>query len=124
MSEKRLTTGKFGEDLAADCLKKKGLKIIERNYRRKCGEIDIIARDNKTIVFIEVKTRTSTTYGSPFEAITFKKQQQIAMVAHDYLCRKKLSNQPARFDVIGITLLPQKETKIEIIQNAFWLPDH
>lgn len=121
MAEKQ-GVGKRGEDLAADYLIKQGSKILERNYRQRCGEIDIIARDGKTLVFIEVKTRRSNTFGSPFDAITPKKQQQIATTAKDYLCRKKLFNKPARFDVIGVTLLPGKKPKIEIVTNAFELP--
>ena len=108
--------------MAADYLKKKGFRIIERNYKQKCGEIDIIAMKDKTLVFIEVKTRKSSTFGSPFDAITIRKQHQIAKTAQDYLCRKNLYDKPARFDVVGVTMLPEKQPKIEIIHNAFELP--
>ena len=116
-------TGKVGEDLAVTYLKKNGYQIVERNYHQKCGEIDIIAWEKKTLVFVEVKTRKSKTFGSPFDAITTKKQQQIARTAQDYLCRKKLFNKPARFDVIGITLPANSQPIIEMIHNAFDLPD-
>ncbi len=122
MSEERIVTGKLGEELAANFLKKKRFEIIERNYRRRFGEIDIIAMHRKTLVFIEVKTRKSKKFGSPFEAITNKKQQQIARVAQNYLCQKEMFDKPARFDVVAITLLEKEKPIIEIIQNAFDLP--
>jgi len=119
----RMTTGRIGEDLAVNYLRQKGFTIVMRNYRRKCGEIDIIAKEKKTLVFIEVKTRRSSQYGSPFEAVTWKKQRQIARTAQDYLCRNNLFHQPARFDVIGITLSPSSQPSITMIQNAFELPE-
>jgi len=122
LSDKKGVTGKIGEQLATDYLKKNGFLIIERNYRQKCGEIDIIARDKKTLVFIEVKTRKSNKFGSPFEAVTTRKQQQIARTAQNYLFRNKLFNKSARFDVIGITFSRSGKPSIELIQNAFSLP--
>ena len=122
MSENRQQTGKYGEEHAAVFLKQKGYTVIEKNYRQPCGEIDIIARDGETLVFIEVKTRRTTSFGSPFEAITDRKKRQIARTAQDYLCRKKQTNKPARFDVIGIVLLKGQEPHIEIIKNAFDMP--
>lgn len=122
MSKNRQQTGKFGEQHAAVFLKQNGYTVIERNYRQRCGEIDIIAKDGETLVFIEVKTRRTTGFGSPFEAITTRKKRQIARTAQDYLCRKKLTNKPARFDVIGIVLLKEQKPHIEIIKNAFDIP--
>ncbi len=121
MSDKKKVIGKVGEQLATAYLKQNGFHIIERNYRQKWGEIDIIARDKKTIVFVEVKTRKSNRFGSPFEAVTTRKQQQIARTAHDYLCRNNLFNKSARFDVIGIILSRDDKPSIELIQNAFSL---
>ena len=119
MSEPRRTLGKIGEDLATAYLEKSGYKILVRNYRQKCGEIDIIAMDRQTIVFIEVKTRRTLVFGPPFAAVTEKKQRQIGKVAQDYLCRNDLFGRPARFDVISILLPDGREPEIELFENAF-----
>jgi len=111
------TLGKEGEDLAADFLKKKGFRIIEKNYRTVFGEIDIIARDHDVIVFVEVKTRAGNAFGHPFEAVNQKKIEKIRKVA---LCFMKSIKQepPARFDVLSITRDGGK-TCVEHIQDAF-----
>ena len=106
MSKLRINLGKTGEALAANYLRKKGFKIIARNYRDKFGEIDIIARDRGTWVFIEVKTRHSIRFGVPQEAVTLAKQQQIIRVASNYLVRHQLLDEPVRFDVIAIVMKP------------------
>ncbi len=112
--------GERGESLAVWYLKKNGYKIIEQNYRTKLGEIDIIAKEKKTLVFVEVKSRRSVRFGNPKWAITPKKQRTISMVALSYLKATKQSNAKARFDVIAITS-NQDEPQIEIIKNAFEL---
>jgi putative endonuclease len=117
LSDKRGRLGQTGEELAVAFLQKAGYKILLRNYRQKCGEIDIIAEDRGTLVFVEVKTRTNTSFGSPFAAVTEKKQRQIGRVAQDYLCRNSLFNRPARFDVISI--LMDEPPVIELLSNAF-----
>ncbi len=119
MSKNRISLGKQGEDLATEFLQKKGLTIIIRNYRQKFGEIDIIARDQETLVFIEVKTRKSLLFGQPFEAVNKKKQAQISMLALDYMTRNKLSDQAARFDVISIVMDTPNAPKIEHLVNCF-----
>ena len=119
MSDTRAKLGKRGEDLAAHHLKKLGFSILVRNYRQKTGEIDIIARDGNCLVFVEVKTRKTLRFGQPFEAVTPKKQAQLARVATDYLSRKKLLDQPARFDVISILLPDTGNATIEHLPNCF-----
>lgn len=119
MSEKREALGPIGEDLATGYLQKAGYKILTRNYRQKCGEIDIIAEDRGILAFIEVKTRKSLLYGHPFAAVTEKKQRQIGRVAQDYLCRNNLFNRPARFDVVSILLKKGRPPAIELLKNAF-----
>lgn len=112
--------GKSGEKIAAKYLADKGYSIIERNYRYERGEIDLIAKDQDTTVFVEVKTRRSLKYGIPQAAVTPKKQAQISMVALGYLNEIDAFNSPCRFDVIAITLPPASEKlKIEHIKNAF-----
>ncbi len=121
MSERRGTLGRIGEDLAAAHLQKAGYKILARNYRQKCGEIDIIALDRGTLVFVEVKTRKSLSFGLPFEAVTEKKQKQIGRVAQDYLCRNNLFNRPARFDVVSVVIKEGQEPGIQLLVDAFEL---
>lgn len=120
MGKKRQQFGKEGEALAARHLKKNGYKILERNYRTKLGEIDIIARDRDTLVFVEVKAKRSDRFGGPKEAVTFKKQQKISRIALLYLNETNQNNIKARFDVVAI-LSSEDGTSIEIVKNAFEL---
>ena len=113
-------TGKIGEDIAIDFLKKKGYKIIERNYKCVFGEVDIVARDRDDIVFVEVKSRRSEYFGDPTDAVDFNKQKKISKIALNYLNEKRLDNHDARFDVIAIKLSPNGKT-VELIENAFEL---
>jgi len=106
--------GRAGEVKAAEYLKKKGYKIVKTNYKTAMGEIDIIAEDKETIVFVEVKTRTSDEYGVPSEAVDLKKQQKYYKVATFYLQREKKSDFPCRFDVVEI-----ENGQINHILNAF-----
>lgn len=109
--------GRRGEEAAFQFLRKKGYRIIEKNYVCKMGEMDIIAKEKDTLVFIEVKTRTSSLFGPPQLAVNFSKQRQLSKVALNYLKEKRLGDVKARFDVVAI-LLDQKE-EVELIQNAF-----
>ena len=120
MLNRRQKFGKRGEAIAVGQLKKEGYKIIETNYRNKLGEIDMFAKDNDTIVFIEVKARSSVHFGSPKWAVTPKKQKKISMVALAYLKSNNQFTAKARFDVVTVTLNRDKP-QIEIIENAFEL---
>ena len=112
-------TGNIGENLAVNYLKKQNYKILQTNYRNKIGEIDIIANDKNTIVFIEVKTRSSLKFGTPSEAINFHKQQKIRNTAISYLKYKNLYEKVAvRFDCIEI-LGDKLDCKINHIKNIF-----
>lgn len=110
-------TGQIGEDLACKFLEKKGYKILERNkhFSRAC-EIDIIALDNKTLVFVEVKTRKTNTCGIPFEAITKNKYNNIKTGLFNYLQEHK-EYRKYRIDAISVMLTPQ--VKIEHLKNVF-----
>lgn len=112
--------GKFGEDLVARRLKKSGYQVLCRNYRTRFGEIDIIAKDADTVVFVEVKSRRTATYGNPKYSITRAKQEKISKTALYYLKTNDLFNCRARFDVV-IVITGQGEPSIEIIKNAFEL---
>lgn len=110
--------GKIGEEIAIRFLKKKGYRILERNYVCKMGEMDVIAREKDTLAFIEVKTRTSTTFGPPQLAVNQTKQMQLSKVALYFLKEKRLEDVKARFDVVAILLRPKGE-EIELIKDAF-----
>ena len=118
MSKQRINLGKQGEDIAARYLLKKGLALITRNFRDKFGEIDIIAKDRETLVFVEVKTRRSDHFGLPEEAVTPAKQQQIIRVASSYLVQHRLLDVPVRFDVMAITI-KQGNPQINHLVSAF-----
>jgi putative endonuclease len=110
--------GSKGEDLAIQFLKKKGYRIIERNYKTSVGEIDIIARDGNTIVFVEVKTRTDDSFGYPFEAVNKKKRQKLKNLALLYL-KRQVKESPVRFDVLSIFYTDAREQEIAHIKDAF-----
>jgi putative endonuclease len=112
--------GLQGEELAVRHLKKKGYRIIERNFRTRAGEIDIIAKHKGQIVFAEVKTRHTNRYGHPKLAVTDHKQRKISMVALAYLKRHYAVETSARFDVVTIQSSEEGPT-IEIFPNAFEL---
>ena len=116
----RRQTGESGESIAVKFLKKNGYKIIERNYRCKLGEIDIIAQDSRVLAFIEVKARRTDEFGGPKWAITPRKQRKISMVALNYLKETEQMGKNARFDVVAIRMLPEAPD-VEIIKNAFEL---
>jgi putative endonuclease len=111
------TLGTRGEEIAVSFLKKKGFKIVARNYRTVFGEIDIIAIDRDSIVFIEVKTRSDKTYGHPFEAVTRRKKEKIGKVALAYMKSQK-GELPSRFDVLSISVENGNE-RVEHIKDAF-----
>ncbi|HWP98462.1 MAG TPA: YraN family protein [Syntrophomonadaceae bacterium] len=111
-------TGKFGEDLAAAFLRKKGYRIRERNYRTPYGEIDIICQNHQSLIFIEVKTRKTETYGAPYEAVNKKKIDHLKKAASLYLQSLDRPFADIRFDVVSI-LLQEKGNRIEHIVAAF-----
>lgn len=120
MKNPGIQIGKSGEAIAARHLQELGYRILQRNFRGPRGEIDIVARQGDTIVFVEVKTRRSRRFGNPKAAVTPVKQRKISMTALYYLKSQNLLQARARFDVI--TILPSRgSNQIELIQNAFEL---
>jgi len=109
--------GEKGEGVAVQFLKTQGYKIITQNYKTRIGEIDIIAREGDTLVFVEVKTRESIAYGKPFEAVDYFKKRKIVNVAMLYL-KKMKEIPPCRFDVISICY-EQGKPDCELIKDAF-----
>ncbi len=114
----RIRTGKKGENIAVAYLKSNGYRIVERNYKCLFGEIDIVAKDGDTVVFIEVKSRKSEEFGDPQVAVGLEKQKKISKISLKYLEEKHLYPCNARFDVVAIKMLPSGN-KVELIQNAF-----
>ena len=116
----RLLLGDRGERAAVRYLKKQGFRIIAKRYRNSFGEVDIIAQDGKATVFVEVKTRTSTNDGQPFEAVDLRKQEKITRIALAWLKKHDRLEQPARFDVISILWPDERgEPQIQHFRNAF-----
>ncbi len=110
--------GRRGEELAVQYLRKNGYELVQRNYVCKMGEMDIIAKEKDTLVFIEVKTRTSTLFGPPQLAVNSAKQRQLSKVALNFLKEKRIEGAKARFDVVAI-LLGKRGDEIELIKDAF-----
>lgn len=113
------TIGARGEEIACAYLKGQKFTIVERNFRCKGGELDIIARDGKTLVFVEVKARRTLSFGPPQMAVTPFKQRQISKAALTWLARKKRFGVNARFDVVAILLPDHAVPVIDHIRNAF-----
>jgi putative endonuclease len=118
MTLARVALGKTGEDLACAELARRGYEIIARRYRQRNGEIDIIAKDGQTWVFVEVKARDTREFGDAAEAVTPFKRRRIAQLARDYVALHRLSNCPCRFDVVSIHFDAGRPS-IEVYQNAF-----
>jgi putative endonuclease len=119
MGRWRQQRGERGEQLAVDFLKQLGYQIKHQNYRCRQGEIDIIAKDGSTLVFIEVKTKAQSAFGAPQAMVTPTKQKTITHVAMRYVQQHHVLNTALRFDVIGITFLPNGKPKVEHIPAAF-----
>ena len=118
MTRARIALGKTGEDLACAELEKRGYEIIARRHRTRSGEIDIIAKDGPTWVFVEVKARDSHAFGNAAEAVTWQKQQRIVRLASEYVMRHHCNDSPCRFDVVSIHF-DDGRAVIEVYQNAF-----
>ncbi len=115
----RILLGKSGEDLACRELRRRGYEILTRRFRTRLGELDIVARDGPTIVFVEVKTRANAHFGTPSDAVTALKQRRIWLMASDYLQRQGWDNRPCRFDIVAISIDDEDRPRIEVIAGAF-----
>ena len=102
MTMQRQALGKLGEDLAVAELERRGYAILARRYRTRHGEIDIVARDGETTVFVEVKAKETAEFGTAAEAVTVHKQRRVISMAVDYLARNHLTGKPCRFDVVAV----------------------
>ena len=121
-SRERVILGKLAEDLAVDTLERRGYAVLARRYRTRHGEIDIVARDGPYLVFVEVKARRDGRCGQPGDAVTRLKQRRIALMALRYLGRRRLRDQPCRFDVVSVLWPDGEAPRVEVIQGAFDAP--
>ncbi len=112
------SSGAWGEELALRYLMRRGYELVERNYRTRYGELDLILRDGNTLVFVEVKLRRGTGFGDPLEAVTLRKQATIRALAERYLSEKEPDFDTLRFDVIGI-LVGKGAPRVVHIEDAF-----
>lgn len=121
MPHERQKYGQSGEDEAARHLLREGYRIIETNYKNRFGEIDIIARDGETIVFIEVKARRSAKFGTARASVHSAKKKKLSMVALGYLKSRGNTHRKARFDVVCVDSIPSSggKTRVALIRNAF-----
>ena len=119
----RQALGKNGEDQACRELERRGYVILARRYRLRMGEIDIVARDGQTVVFVEVKTRSGDAFGGGAAAVGAWKQRRIGMLAAHFLNRCRLTAAPCRFDVVTVDVRPSEGGAVEVIQHAFDLTD-
>jgi putative endonuclease len=113
--------GDWGENIAAEFLKKQGYLVIDRKFSCPYGEIDLIAREGPIWCFVEVKTRNSSSFGYGYQGVTRLKQKHIIKVAQYYLNQAALYDAPARFDIVSIDLVSTADYKISLIRNAFYM---
>lgn len=111
--------GRRGETLACSYLEKKGMKLKKRNYKCRHGEIDLIMTEGDTLIFVEVKTRSSRSYGEPIESVTWWKQKHIQYTARLFMHARHWEEKPVRFDIVEVLLRPGWEPRIRHVQNAF-----
>jgi putative endonuclease len=117
--DNRISLGRSGEDAAVRYLKKKRYEILDRGFRWLRGELDIIARDGRTVVFIEVKTRRGLGFGPPSASVTAAKRRQVRRIAECYLARKGFGREFCRFDVISVLAEGDGTARVEHLKNAF-----
>lgn len=115
----RQALGKLGEDLACGELTRRGYRILARRYRTRFGEIDIIAEQGATVVFVEVKARRTSRFGAAADAIPFWKRRRIGAMALDYLGWTGRANDRCRFDVVAIDGIGTSAMTVRVIENAF-----
>ena len=120
-NDPRQRLGRRGERAAETLLRRAGMTVVARRYRRPFGEIDLVARQGRLIVFVEVKTRSGEAYGRPAEAVGGTKQRRMARVALDYLRRYGLLERPCRFDVVEVISHPGEPLRTRHIRDAFRL---
>jgi putative endonuclease len=115
----RQQLGETGENLAVSALLARGYAILDRRYRTKHGEIDIVGEHRGVIVFVEVRARASAEFGLAAESVTDRKKRKVTAMAVEYLARHRITNRPCRFDVVAIDDALGRDPRITIYPNAF-----
>ncbi len=113
--------GRQGEELACRELRRRGYAILARGYRTRHGEIDIVAKDDGVLVFVEVKARSDQRFGGPLAAVTRLKQRKLTRMALDYLSRSRTVGVPCRFDIVAVDL-GEGPPRVEVVTDAFFAP--
>jgi len=113
----QVALGKFGEDLACRVLRRQGYAIVARRYRTRAGELDIVAEDGGTLVFVEVKLRRGDRWGTGADAVTRDKRRRLVRMAEEYLARARVAGRACRFDVVAVALGPPPV--VTIYRGAF-----
>ena len=120
----RVRLGRVAEGLAAEFLERFGMRVLTRNWRRREGELDIVAQDWGTLVFVEVRSRTGEELGHPLEAVTARKRAQVVRSARIYLNEEKWQASAFRFDVVGVTFWGDgRAPRLDYVPNAFGVGD-
>jgi putative endonuclease len=118
-SDRRRALGTSGEDAAADWYEARGYRVLDRNWRCREGELDLVLANASVVVFCEVKTRRSDAFGAPFEAVTRTKQRRVRVLAARWLEAHPQRGAQIRFDVASVTARPRAAVEVDVIQAAF-----
>jgi putative endonuclease len=122
MSDARKQLGNQGEAFALAHLEARGMRLVDRNYRWRGGEIDLIMRDGAVLVFVEVRSKSDATHGTPLETIDYRKRRQIERCARQYLAHKKVgADVCCRFDAVGVLIPANGQIEIVHVPDAFRL---
>ena len=119
MTYARQALGLEGETRACRALEARGYRILQRRYRTRLGELDIVARHEHTVVFVEVKARRGIAFGDPAGSVTTEKQRRLVAMASDYLARHGLTRAPVRFDVVAVSLASGQTPSVTVYPDAF-----
>lgn len=119
MADLRQQLGRDGEQCAVDALLARGYAILARRHRTRFGELDIVARDGETLVFVEVKARRGTSFGQPGDAVHWRKRRRLARLAEAFVAERRLHRVPCRFDVVGIVWQDGRAPEVQVFRHAF-----
>ena len=118
MTRARKGLGDRGEKVARQHLKRLGYKILRANYRSRVGEIDLVAEDGDTLVFVEVRTKSGPSFDSPAESIDARKRRKLVAVAQTYLAQHGAENRDWRIDVVAVEMASGGPTSVDVVKNA------
>jgi putative endonuclease len=118
MTVQRQELGRYGENLACAELERRGHVIVERRFRTRRGELDIVSRHNGVTVFVEVRAKSGETFGEPAESVTDHKQSRLVTMAQEYVVTRRLEDSPCRFDVVAIETAFEPP-RVTVFEDAF-----